>query len=109
MEFKQYFDENYFVSKCGKVKNKKGIIMTPQNKKSGYQFYYLYLNGKAKKVLAHRMVMIAWKPRVDFIFMTVNHKDGNKTNNQLDNLEWMTNQENRKHYLDNLHVYKHPK
>lgn len=109
MEFKQYFHENYFVSKCGKVKNAKGVFLIPQDKRTGYLYYGLSIDRKPKRVLAHRMVMIAWQPRIDFILMTVNHKDGNKHNNYLDNLEWLTASENTKHYFRELHVYKNAK
>lgn len=45
----------------------------------------------------HRLVMLCFKPIEDAEKMQVNHKDGNKLNNRLDNLEWCTNRENQLH------------
>jgi hypothetical protein len=97
MEFKRYFQENYFVSRCGIVKNGKGVIMSPKDY-DGYLYYRLTIDGKKKDVSAHRIVMCAWEPTVYFITLQINHKDLNKHNNHLDNLEWCTAKENVKHY-----------
>lgn len=65
---------------------------------SGYKEVLLYLNNKPKYVTIHRLVALAFlsnpenKP-------TVNHKDGNKLNNYVGNLEWATYQENNKHAI----------
>lgn len=60
------------------------------------KFYggYLYANGQA----IHRLKCLAFKgPVVGYANMMVNHKDGNKLNNEPDNLEWVTAQQNAQH------------
>ena len=59
----------------------------------------LYKNGKEKTWLVHRLVAIAFLPRVegkDYI----NHIDGNRHNNALINLEWCDHKENNNHAFD---------
>jgi hypothetical protein len=52
--------------------------------------------GKVKKVLLHRLLAEAFIPNPDNL-PCVNHKDGNKLNNSLDNLEWCSYSDNLKH------------
>lgn len=49
----------------------------------------------------HRLLMIAYCPVNNMEEMQVNHKDGNKLNNSLFNLEWVTCKENLKHAREN--------
>jgi hypothetical protein len=86
----------YFVSSLGRFKNKKGIIMKDYKP---HHSGYVYIRVNIKKYALHRIVALTFiensenKP-------FVNHIDGNKLNNKLDNLEWVTCSEN------NLHAHK---
>jgi hypothetical protein len=60
--------------------------------------YLVVSNRKINKcVKVHRLVMAAWEYRADYNKLQVNHKDGNKQNNKLENLEWVTAHGNIKH------------
>ena len=64
--------------------------------KSGYQSYLFQIGPKTKRMLIHRVVAIAFIPNPEnkpFI----NHKDGDKQNNTVQNLEWCTQSENEVH------------
>jgi len=52
------------------------------------------------KASAHRIIALAWVPNPDNL-PQVNHIDGNKTNNHVDNLEWMSGSDNVKHAFNN--------
>ena len=84
---------NYEISNLGRVRNKKQILK-PDNIN-----HYLYVRLNGRKVSIHRLVMKTFLPREDADKMQVNHIDGNKHNNQLDNLEWCTQSENIRHML----------
>lgn len=69
-------------------------------KARGYQTLRLRKNQKYKSFLVHRLVAIAFLPNPEGK-KEVNHIDGNKENNRLDNLEWATHQENLIHAYAN--------
>lgn len=62
----------------------------------GYVTASLYKDGKAKNFVVHRLVAQAFIENKDNKDV-VNHKDGNKTNNIVTNLEWCTKSENQIH------------
>ena len=85
----------YYVDNFGNLYNKDGKIMKPSLINSGYLCYKLRtIDGKCKNILAHRLFKIIFDPIDNMDKMTVNHIDGNHRNNELRNLEWLTQKEN---------------
>ena len=68
--------------------------------RNGYLYVNLYINGQVFRDTVHRIVARAFIPNLENK-PVVNHKDGNKTNNNVNNLEWSTYQENATHALYN--------
>jgi len=60
----------------------------------GYLFHRLRIGGVDKNYSVHRLVMLAFVGPSE---LEVNHKDGNKTNNHISNLEYVTHRENARH------------
>jgi len=69
-------------------------ILTPIKQSDWYYNIWLYKNKKFKQFRIHRLIMITYKGKSK---LDVNHKDGNKSNNKLENLEYCTRSENQKH------------
>lgn len=87
--------------KDGRVGVFKERIMKPMLNRKGYYKYHLSSNkkeGYRTSKLAHRLVAEAFIPNPDNK-PQVNHKDGNKLNNHVENLEWVTNEENHEHKI----------
>ncbi|WP_169805944.1 HNH endonuclease [Azohydromonas lata] len=80
-----------------KLKPIRGHKMEASSDRRGYPTVYLSAHGKAKTHRVHRLVMLAFEPRVDAEELDVNHKDGIKTHNSRLNLEWCTRSENVRH------------
>ena len=87
--------ENYQVSSWGRVRSSNGILKLYKNKK-GYLKVGLMKGGKCCKKRVNRLVAIAFISNpYDAPF--VDHIDGNKENNSITNLRWVTDEENRSH------------
>ena len=103
---------NYYITEDGKCFNKNtGKYLKGQsNCRNKYHSYILTLpNGTKKRCATHRLVAKAFIPNDDPEHKNqVNHKDGNVLNNNVDNLEWVTQSENQRHALENeLRQYDH--
>lgn len=106
---------DYEVSNCGRIKTKERMIRYTHSvtknehfrkakctylkihyNKQGYRFVQLYLNKKMYNKTIHRLVA---KTFINIIEgkNVVNHKDGNKHNNTVENLEWCTDEYNHAH------------
>lgn len=96
------FEGLYEISSYGRVKSFKshpsGKILKPNLDSNGYPKISLSKKGAKKDTTVHRLVAEAYLPRADGK-TCVNHIDGNKANNRLDNLEWCTYSENIKHAI----------
>ena len=73
-----------------------GKILKQGLNKKGYPIVYLSKDGKQKTIAVHRLVAKAFIDN-PLSLPQVNHKDGCKTNNNVDNLEWCDNSYNQKH------------
>lgn len=85
--------KGYFISTLGRFKNKKGVIMKDYKP---HHSGYIYLRVNIQKYALHRLVAQTFIPNLDNKPF-VNHIDGNKTNNCVNNLEWVTCAENNSH------------
>jgi hypothetical protein len=86
-------DKKYFVSNLGRFKNSSGMIMENYKvNENGYIRIYIY----NKTYALHRLIAAAFIENPDNKEQ-VNHIDGVKLNNSLENLEWVTNTENQIH------------
>lgn len=84
-------------------------LLTPLNAKGGYLVINLNHKGKKKQVKIHRLVALTFIPNDDNNKIQVNHIDEDKTNNKVENLEWMTPKENSNHGTRNKRVSKNKK
>jgi len=92
----------YQISNCGNVFSRKlkRVIEAP-NDEDGYKRIKLWKQMISKHYRIHRLVATAFIPNPEDK-PQVNHKDGDKTNNNISNLEWVTNQENITHRIEVL-------
>lgn len=89
------YESKYQISSYGRIKNQKNKILKPMFDKN-YLCIDLYKESKRKRFKVHRLVAQAFLNNSKNLAI-VNHIDGNKLNNNMDNLEWCTSSENTKH------------
>lgn len=96
-EIEWKFYGSYTVGSNGTIIGPSGKSVGRENNK-GYFTFFNIDNGKDEKI--HRVVAKCFLPNPDSL-PQINHKDGNKLNNDVSNLEWCTQSENIKHAYDN--------
>lgn len=106
-EWRQVLDGYYSVSNLGNVRREKegentfaGRLKKASLSGNGYMIFGAFLNGKRTNVLLHRAVAEAFLGKCPHGYQ-VNHIDGNKKNNNINNLEYLTPSDNQKHALKN--------
>lgn len=86
---------NYYISKCGK------IYSTLRNKFLKCQLnsngYFRVSLGREKKIYLHQLIAETFIKKIDNTKNCINHINGKKTDNSIENLEWCTYSENLKH------------
>lgn len=80
-------ETTYFIDQEGKLLNKKTNHYYKGTIRSGYKWYDLRWNGKKISMSAHRLVALYYIPNLNNL-PCVHHKDHNRLNNHIDNLEW---------------------
>jgi hypothetical protein len=97
--------ENYLITKDGDIyRNITYTKLKCSSDKNGYLKIRLLNKSGRKSMFLHRLLAIQFIPNpLNKPF--INHIDGNKSNNKLNNLEWCTHKENMKHAWDN-NLYK---
>lgn len=100
------FSKFYGVTKSGKVWSfRLGRFLRGTLTNLGYVQVELSIQGKGKNFLVHRLVAETFIENNNNL-PEVNHKDGNKENNSVENLEWVTSSENQLHaYATGLEVH----
>lgn len=101
------YEGKYEVSSLGRVKSlsdnkgrERELILVPRIAKNGYLYLNLWKGSKAKSRKIHRLVAETFIKRPSGA-QCVNHKNGVKTDNRLENLEWCTYSQNTKHAYTN--------
>lgn len=89
--------KDVYITSCGEAIYKGERLKQCTSSSHGYAT----IRADNKNLLIHRLVAERWIPNPDGK-RTVNHKDGDKLNNHVSNLEWLTDSENNKHAFDSL-------
>lgn len=94
-------DVKYCVSTFGRIwSSNHGIIKTPLNN-FGYPHFNRRINGISKRTLVHRMIGLAFLPNPENK-ATINHINGIRSDNRIENLEWATSAEQNLHSVNVL-------
>ena len=88
---------NYEVNQFGQIRHKKRKqILKPRSNNGGYQYVNFKVKGKNTNFAVHRIVANAFIQNPNG-YTEVNHKDYDRTNNCVENLEWVNSSQNKQH------------
>ena len=101
------YEEKYEISSLGRVKslqrwsgtkfyNREKLLSLYTNKKNGYVYVWLNKNGKGKNLRVHKLVAQTFIENPNN-YTDINHKDCDRANNSVENLEWCTRSYNIKY------------
>ena len=93
--------DRYVKYSNGQIHLHKGRILSPGKDTIGYLFVILSCNGKRKIINVHRLVAEAFISNINNL-PEVNHKDEDKTNNRVENLEWCDHKYNMNYGTRNI-------
>ena len=99
------FNNQYQINTEGQIKNSKDKILSQSISNSGYYRVHLCKDGKAKWYAVHKLVAQTFIPN-PLHLPEVNHKDENKLNNNVDNLEWCNSKYNTNYGARNKRISK---
>ena len=100
----QGYEGLYAITSRGKIWSyRSNKFLKPYKSNKGYLYVKLFKNGIGKAYSIHRLVALNYIPNPENKEQ-VNHKDENKENNCINNLEWMTNYENCHYGTKNLRI-----
>ena len=92
-------ETDYSVSTEGEVRKDTTNYILSQSSQQDYKFVGLLINGKQKRMRVHRMVALTFIDNPDNK-PYVNHINGNRSDNNVENLEWVTPSENTQHAVN---------
>ena len=95
------YNKTTYTNKHGVRHWKDRVLKERIDKKNNCLSVQLYKNGKGKSYLIHRIVGEVFLGDPKNNKMTINHKDGNRLNNNVNNLEWLSLADNIRHGFDN--------
>ena len=101
------FIPGYFVSEDGNIYNSDRIKLKPNIQKNGYAYVTPYPKKQRIRKIVHRIVAQTFIPNPKYK-PCVNHINGVKTDNRVENLEWVTPTENMEHAANILNKFNIP-
>lgn len=102
-----YRKQRTYTDSLGRTITLKRIKCKPKINRGYYVYRLVNDSGKYKNITAHRLVALEYIPNPNN-YPVINHIDGNKLNNNVDNLEWCTVHHNNMHAV-NMGLYKNLK
>jgi hypothetical protein len=103
------YDRRYFINQEGQVWSafKQGLMSLQTDESHPYPWVLLRENGRSQPRTIYYLMRLAWMPKAPGSIgrkkgeWCVNHRDGNKLNNNIENLEWVTMEGNARHAWEN--------